>query len=258
MDAVTAERFKGLSPGYARLLVIAALLVLWEIGARSDGERLFLCPPSEAFLALGQLFGDPKIVYAIELTVFEVVSAFVIAVVTGLAIGLAVGLQTFTRGALLPVVLLLYAIPQATVLPLFVLTFGIGPAAKIAFGVSLGIFPVILATVAGVDNLRPALLTAARSMGASRLQIFSTIVFPHMIPSLFTGMRLAMSTVLLGVLLAELYVSTAGIGFYTRLFAQSFSPPKLFALIAVLAAIAVTLNELCRVAERRFSRWHRA
>ena len=79
-----------------------------------------------------------------------------------------------------------------------------------------------------------------------------------MIPSFFTGMRLAMSTVLLGVLLAELYVSTAGIGFYTRLFAQSFSPPKLFALIAVLAAIAVTLNELCRVAERRFSRWHRA
>ena len=128
---------------------------LWEVGARLDDERLFLCPPSEAFLALGQLFGDPKIVYAIELTVFEVVSAFVIAVVTGLAIGLAVGLQTFTRGALLPVVLLLYAIPQATVLPLFVLTFGIGPAAKIAFGVSLGIFPVILATVAGVDNLRP-------------------------------------------------------------------------------------------------------
>ena len=79
-----------------------------------------------------------------------------------------------------------------------------------------------------------------------------------MIPSFFTGMRLGMTAVLLGVLLAELYVSTAGIGFYTRLFAESFSPPELFALIAVLAAIAVTLNELCRMAERHFSRWHRA
>jgi ABC-type nitrate/sulfonate/bicarbonate transport system permease component len=51
-------------------------------------------------------------------------------------------------------------------------------------------------------------------------------------------------------------VSTAGIGFYTRLFAESFSPPDLFALIAVLAAIAVTLNELARMAERHFSRWN--
>ncbi len=67
-----------------------------------------------------------------------------------------------------------------------------------------------------------------------------------------------MTAVLLGVLIAELYVSTAGLGYYTRHFAQSFSPPNLFALIAVLAAIAVTLNELCRIAERRFSRWHQA
>jgi len=86
--------------------------------------------------------------------------------------------------------------------------------------------------------------------------VFTSIVFPHMIPSFFTGMRLGMTAVLLGVLLAELYVSTAGIGFYTRLFAESFSPPDLFALISVLAAIAVTLNELCRMAERRFSRWN--
>ena len=50
--------------------------------------------------------------------------------------------------------------------------------------------------------------------------------------------------------------STAGIGFYTRLFAESFSPPDLFALISVLAAIAVTLNELCRIAERHFRRWN--
>jgi NitT/TauT family transport system permease protein len=67
-----------------------------------------------------------------------------------------------------------------------------------------------------------------------------------------------MTAVLLGVLIAELYVSTAGLGFVTRHLAQSFSPPKLFALIGVLATIAVTLNESCRVAERRFSRWHLA
>lgn len=251
---MTAAR-KRLAPGSARLLVIAGLLAAWELGARLFGDPSFICPPSAAVLALGGLFADPKIVQAIGITVVEMLAAFVLAVGLGLAIGMLIGLQAFIKGAFLPIVLLLYAVPQATLLPLFVLGFGIGPEAKIAFGVSQGIFPVIVSTVSGVANLRPALLTAARSMGASRMQVFSTIVFPHVVPSFFTGMRLGMTAVLLGVLLAELYVSTAGIGFYTRLLAQSFNPPKLFALIAVLATIAVTLNELCRIAERRFSRW---
>jgi NitT/TauT family transport system permease protein len=107
-----------------------------------------------------------------------------------------------------------------------------------------------------VQNIKPALLTCARSMGANRRQILTSIVLPHMIPSFFTGMRLAMTADLLGVLLAELYVSQAGVGHYTRLFTESFAPAKLFALVASLAIIAVILNELCRRAEQRMSRWH--
>jgi len=245
-----------MSPGWARLLAIFFLLALWEIGARLYADPLFLCPPSQAVGALQHILADPKIRNAIEVTIFEVATAFAMAVSMGLAIGLAVGLHGFTKQSILPVILMLYATPQATILPLFVLIFGIGPAAKIAFGVSHGVFAVIVTTVAGVQNLRPQLLRAAHSMGANRWQVFTSIIFPHMIPSFFTGMRLGMTAVLLGVLLAELYVSTAGIGFYTRLFAESFSPPDLFALISVLAAIAVTLNELCRIAERHFRRWN--
>ena len=245
-----------MSPGWARLIAIFVLLGLWEVGARFYADPLFLCPPSQAIAALPHIFADPKIVNAIRVTILELVTAFLMSVSVGLAVGLAVGLHGFTKQSILPVILMLYATPQATILPLFVLIFGIGPAAKIAFGVSHGFFPVVVTTVAGVQNLRPQLLRAAHSMGANRWQVFTSIIFPHMIPSFFTGMRLGMTAVLLGVLLAELYVSTAGIGFYTRLFAESFSPPDLFALISVLAAIAVTLNELCRMAERHFRRWN--
>jgi ABC-type nitrate/sulfonate/bicarbonate transport system permease component len=247
-----------MSASMTRLLVIAGLLGVWEIAARAFGDPLFVCPPSAVLAALPPLFGDPKIVAAIAITVVEMVAAFTVAVVLGLGLGMVVGLGEFTKGTVMPIVLLLYAIPQTTVLPLFVLAFGIGPEAKIAFGVSQGIFPVIVSTVAGVANLPLPLLAAARSMGATRMQVLRTIVFPHMVPCFFSGMRLGMTAVLLGVLIAELYVSTAGLGYYTSHFAQSFAPPKLFALIAVLAAIAVTLNELCRIAERRFSRWQYA
>jgi NitT/TauT family transport system permease protein len=76
-----------------------------------------------------------------------------------------------------------------------------------------------------------------------------------MTPSLFSGLRLGMSATLLGVLLAELYVSTGGIGYYTRLYSESFDPPATFALVACLALMAVLLNETVRRAERRASFW---
>ena len=116
-------------------------------------------------------------------------------------------------------------------------------------------FPMIVTVVAGVQNVDPVLLKAARSMGANRRQILRWVVFPNLVPSFFTGMRLGMTAVLLGVLLAELYVSIAGVGYYTVQYTQSFRPAKLFALVSVLAAMAIFLNEVVRRAENHFSRW---
>src|SRR6202023_1527696 len=209
-------------PWVARIAVVVLLLALWEVAARWWGDPIFLSPPSRVF---------------------------------ALAIGLAVGLKPFARKSFMPIILLLYGTPQVTILPLFILYFGIGPASKIAFGVTHGMFPIMVTVIAGVQNIKPILLTSARSMGASRWHIFRWVIFPHMIPSFFSGMRLAMTGVLLGVLLAELYVSTAGIGYFTTLFTQNFDPTKLLGLISMLAAMAIGLNELVRRAEVRFSRW---
>src|SRR5580693_550875 len=196
----------------ARLVVIAALFGLWEIAARWFVDPLFLSPPSRVIASLDTVFNTRGVPAALQLTLFELAVAFVLAVAIGLVLGLAIGLQPFVRRSFFPVVLLLYGMPQVTILPLFILLFGIGAASKIAFGVTHGVFPIIVTVVAGTQNLKPILLTSARSMGASRWQVFRHVIFPHMVPSFFAGMRLGMSGVLLGVLLAELYVSIAGIG----------------------------------------------
>jgi ABC-type nitrate/sulfonate/bicarbonate transport system permease component len=243
-------------PLIARLGVIALLFVFWEIAARWWIDPMFLSPPSRVLASLQAVFETRGVPAALRITFWELAVAFVLSVAIGLAIGLAVGLQPFARKSFMPIILLLYGTPQVTILPLFILYFGIGPASKIAFGVSHGFFPVILAIVAGVQNIKPILLVSARSMGASRWQILRHVVFPHMIPSFFAGMRLGMTGVLLGVLLAELYVSTAGIGYFTTLFTQNFDPTRLLGLIAVLAAMAIALNEIVRRAEVHFGRWH--
>ena len=254
--SATRNRAKSLfSPAAVRLRFIGAVLLSWEVGARLFGDPLFVAPLSRVLVAMLHLAREKGVTAAVTLTCWELVAAFALSLIIGLAIGLIVGMHRFTRASIYPIILLLYGMPLVTVLPLFVIIFGIGAASKIAFGVSHGVFPIILSVAAGVQNIKPILLTSARSMGANRRQILTSVVFPHMLPSLFTGMRLGMSAVLLGVLLAELYVSQSGVGYLTSMFTQTFQPQNLFALVAVLALIAVTLNELCRLSERRLSRW---
>ena len=242
---------------WTRRLIVLGVLVIWEFWTRLAGPSDLIAPPSSIVRALfTDILPDAEIRSAILLTLFEVVCAYALAVVVGLAVGLAIGSTNLSRRSLFPIVLLLYAIPQVVLLPLFTLGFGIGPAAKIAFGFSHGVFPVLVNVVAGMRNVNPLYLKAARSMGASRRDIIRNVTFPHMVASFFTGLRLAMTMTLLGVILAELYVSTTGVGYFTRLFAESFDPAPLFALIGTLGLMAIGLNELVRAVERRFARWN--
>ncbi len=231
-------------------------MLLWEVAARLFGDPAFVAPPSAVLRAFGPtIFGDPKLEAALGMAVLEMVTAFVLAVIAGATIGVLIGLTTVGRRSLFPFVLLLFGLPQVAVLPLFILMFGLGPASRIAFGFTHGVLPIIVTTVSGMRAVSPLLLSSARSMGASQAQVLRHIIFPTMVASVFTGLRLAMSLTLLGVILAELFVSTNGIGNYTQIFAETFKPASLYALILVLAVTAVVLNELVGLVESRFSRW---
>jgi NitT/TauT family transport system permease protein len=242
------------SPSVVRFAVILALIALWQAAA-SYGDPMFVATPTATLMAIPRLLHDGTIVQALGLALWELAVAFLIAGAGGAALGLLIGRSEVAQIFLFPIALMLGSIPQAPMLPIFVLIFGIGPASKIAFGVSHGAFPMIITVAAGVRDVNPLLLRCARSMGAGRRQALFSIILPAAAPSFFTGLRLAMSGVLLGVLLAELFVSQAGVGFYTRRFTDGFQPADLFALIAMLAAIAVSLNEACRFAENWFNRW---
>jgi ABC-type nitrate/sulfonate/bicarbonate transport system permease component len=245
-------------PGVIRLGVVVLLIVIWEIAARWFIDPMFISPPSKVIFSFDDVLATPGVVAAVRVTFLELAVAFILAVAIGLTVGLLVGLNSFANRSFMPIILLLYGLPQITILPIFVLYFGIGPATKIAFGVTHGIFPIMITVAAGVQNIKPILLVSARSMGANGWQMLRYVIFPHMIPSFFTGMRLAMTGVLLGVLLSELYVSQAGIGYFTSVFTENFEPTKLLGLIAMLAIMAIALNELVRRAELYFTRWRSA
>jgi ABC-type nitrate/sulfonate/bicarbonate transport system permease component len=252
---VSVRRWLSRRPGTARLGLIVFLVIIWEVAARFFLDRDFISPPSLVVMSLGNLLGTAGLPAALGLTFYEIAIGFLFSVLFGATIGLAVGLSRFAHRSFMPIILLLYGLPQITILPIFVLLFGIGAASKIAFGVSHGMFPIMIAVAAGARKIDPVLLTSARSMGASRRQLLRYVVLPSIVPSFFTGMRLGMTGVLLGVLLAELYVSTAGIGYFTSIFTQNMDPTKLIGLVSMLAMVAIVLNEIIRQVERQYGRW---
>lgn len=242
------------SPAIGRLCVIGAGLVIWEVLVRTVADPQFVSPPTRVLKVLiTQTLADPAVLRAIGTTFYELLLAFSLAVLVGAVVGVLLGTSKRVRRSAYPLILMLYAVPQVTVLPLFVMFFGLGPASKIAFGFTHGIFPIMVNVIAGMRDVNPIFLRAARSMGARRTLVLRHIVFPHLVPNIFAGMRLSMAMTLLGVILAELYASIDGVGYFAHLYADSFDPAPLFALIVVLTVMAVLLNELARQAELWFA-----
>src|SRR2546427_6067368 len=140
-------------------------------------------------------------------------------------------------------------------LPLLVVVWGMGRGVKFALVLSQGFFRVIATPRGGRRNLNRLMVTGATAMGATRIQQVRYVIFPHMVATVFAGLRLAMTLTLLGVVLAEIFVSQGGIGFYTLAYSETFNPAALMALVLTLALMAIALNELVRLVETRFFRW---
>lgn len=244
----------------AQIGVVFGLIIVFELFSRlGHVEHEFFPPPSEIFINMLVVLEDSQIRMAIWNLLAQLVVSFGLSIIIGAAIGYLVGAVVAIEKLTLPILLLIYSIPQITLLPLFVLYFGPGFGSKVAFGVSHGMFPIALSVVAGLNQSRasPIYTRWAGSLGANFIKKLLRVELPQAIGSILVGLRLSMSTTLLGVLLADIYISTGGVGYYTRLFAETVQGPKLFALIVLVAILAMAINSMVSRVEQYSSRWKR-
>jgi len=236
--------------------VFAVILIVWELIVRLRViDTFFLASPTMILSCIGTVLKRPDIIQAFLTTLIEILIAYGLAAAFGVTLGMVLGLSDpLYRGAN-GIILMLYGVPKSMIIPLFILYFGIGINSKIAFGAVHGFFPILLNTLAGARSVEPSMITMGRSLGANRIQMFTRIIFPSILPNAFTGLRLGMNHTLLGVLLAELFVSQKGIGYYINLLTSTFKTEELFAIIAALAAIAIVANGILGKFESRFSLW---
>jgi NitT/TauT family transport system permease protein len=245
------------SPANVRWLILVAMLVLWELLPRTGLlAELFLPSLSNTLSVL--LANAHEYASALLVTLYEVALAMLIACGGGIAVGALVGGIAMLRNLLLPVFSSLYAVPIVILYPIFTAWFGIGSESKIAFAGIYGFFPVMLSTAAGIRTIDQHLLVAARSMGATVPQQIVRVIVPASIPTVLTGLRLGGALAIIGVVVAEMLTSAAGIGYLVTKYRTVLDSPRVFAAILMILVLSVLFDTLARAVERRTLVWQTA
>jgi NitT/TauT family transport system permease protein len=231
-------------------------LLIWEfIGRVVVNNSLFLATPSASIAALGDLWMKGDLQKAIAISGEEFVIGFVIAVIAGTAIGLLIASFETLSLILTPWISGFYASPIIALAPLLILWFGVGIWSKIAVVISLVIFPMIINTETGIKRTDPQLIEAARSFGATQLQIFAKVSLPSAAPYIIAGLRLGVGRGLIGVVVGELAGARGGLGYLINNASQVFNMPQLFASVIVLAVAGIALTAMFQYLERVLVPW---
>ena len=239
-----------------RLLIVALLALTWELLSQYRVvDPRFLPALSDVVSTLAGILQRPNVVSDIATTLIEVGLGFTIATLIGTLVGICIAESPYLATVIKPLLFFLLSIPKAIFLPLFILAWGIGIPAKIAFGAFSAVFVVVMNTTAAVDSVRQDHVTIARAWGASRPQIFRYVYLPSMLPVMLETLRLTMIFNFTGVVLAEMYASRAGLGYLIVSWGENFQMRQLLAGVLLVAAMAITINESIRWIEVRCSHW---
>lgn len=250
-------RFRpGASPMLVRTLLILVGLLVWETVSRTELVNPVFLPPPTAIVAAGAgIIGDPQVAAAFRITGLEVGVAFVIAVTTGMCAGMLLGLVKLLRDAFLGPLLFMLSTPKSIFLPLFLLFFGLGTTAKIAFGAFSAFFYVTTNVVGGVGLLRDHHKRLARAFQAPLSHYLRDMVIPSALPGIFTALWFGLRQTIIGVLIAELFASDGGIGYLIKIYTNQFRTDRTLAVVFLLSLLAILGGSLWDRLERRLQRW---
>jgi NitT/TauT family transport system permease protein len=231
-------------------------LALWQfIGVFVVKNSLFLATPLASIAAIGELWAKGEMQKNMIVSFEEFIIGFVIAVAAGIIIGLLTATFEPLKLTLTPWISGFYASPIIALAPLLILWFGVGIWSKIAVVVSLVVFPMIINTEAGILHTDQGLIEAAKSFGATRMQIFTKVSLPSAAPYILAGLRLGVGRGLIGVVVGELAGARAGLGFLINNASQVFNMPQLFAGVIVLAVAGIAFTAFFQRLERVLVPW---
>jgi NitT/TauT family transport system permease protein len=233
-----------------RAISILIVLSAWEAAGRL-GLSPALPPFSDVMAGLFRLAADSRLAGAIGETMQPVVVGTVVSVLVGMTLGLAMGLSRMTEAMFVGVLICLDTAPMAALVPLIASIYGIGFAAKIAAVMLLAVPIVALNAYRGVHAVTPTLLDMHRSFMGSRWRSIVMVVLPAASGMLAAGIRLGVAGAFVGAILAELLISTNGIGELIVFNRAVGKYSEMYAAIVSFVVLAAGTLAILHAVERR-------
>lgn len=231
------------------------LLSIWQVASGWLIDPFFISSPSAVILRLWTWFRDGSIFLHIWATVYATLLGFIIGAVLGVLGGIWLGVSPFFSRLLSPYIWAFNALPKVALAPLLILWFGLGIQSKVALSAVLVVFLVFVNTFSGVREVDQDLIDGVRLMKAKRRQLLTKVILPSATSWIFVGLKTALPYALIGVIIGEMIASNRGLGYLVQRAGSEFDTAGAFAALAVIALIAVILNEFVQAVQTRMERW---
>ena len=174
-------------------------------------------------------------------TLFECFLAFILASAVALSISSLITLSYFARRAIYPNLVIFQLIPTIALAPLFILWFGIGTEARLAYGICLALFPIVVSSSTGLLNTGDTYLKLCGSLTAGRWQTFTAVRLPFALPMIFTGLRIGLTLTIIGVVVGEFVTAQSGIGYLISFAASGLETAIALSAIVFLLIVGLIL-----------------
>jgi ABC-type nitrate/sulfonate/bicarbonate transport system permease component len=236
---------------------VIALLVIWETISRSGLVTPFSLPAFSR--VIGRMITDAAsgdLFIAVSLTLWRALAGFVIAAVLGIALGFAMARVRVVNWFFDPIVSVGFPIPKIAFLPIIVLWLGFFDLSKITMIAFNTIFPIITATIVGINGVEKEIIWSARNLGTGEREMLWRIILPAAMPQIFTGLQVALPIAMIVGVLTEMAMGGYGIGGSMQTATRMADSLGVFAGIVEISVVGYALVKLMTMLRRRLLIWH--
>jgi ABC-type nitrate/sulfonate/bicarbonate transport system permease component len=240
------------------LVLVAIILVAWEITARSGLWSPILFPPLERIgKELWAFVASAEGAQQTWISLYRAFAGFAAAAIVGGLLGLVMGRSALVAALVDPLFSGTYAVPKLALFPIFIFVFGLGSLSKVALIFLECLYPMVIITSQGARNVPKALLWSAQNMGASRWTTLRRVVLPATMPYVFAALRVALPVALIVVVITEMISSVDGLGYLISYSLASLKTDRILALVVVIAALGLALDRALLGLRNRLVYWEK-
>jgi ABC-type nitrate/sulfonate/bicarbonate transport system permease component len=235
-------------------LSLAVGIALWEVAGRSTSAA-FMVPFSATLVRLWELIVAGEFLGQLAESAKLFFTGFVLALLVGIPLGMLLARVRALRIGIEPYLMLIYATPLVALIPFILSMMGFGFAPKVLVVFLFAVFPVLYNTVEGARSIKPEMIEVAHSFRSGEWALWREVMLPYTLPYTMTGVRQAIGRALVGMVAAEFFLSSTGLGQLIMGASQNFDTGGVFASIFVIGLIGVGLMRVGLMIERHFARW---